>query len=393
MLLFVIDDFFNRAPYQTVVGKLSPINALDLPGTGASNIHVTHRFGNAVVKVIPVLTTCIVVLSGCGADADQVSERRATSASDLGTFCDRLPRQAYAQLEKHRASNDWFEVYEVAPGVFAIYEPFQWQEVISYLIVGTDAALLFDTGNGIAKIRPVVDQLTDKPVRVLNSHSHFDHIGGNHEFDEILSMGTEFSRDKARGARSEQISTEVSQEALCKALPDGVTPQNHQTRPYSTSATIKDGDVLDIGGREIEVLHVPGHTDDAIALLDRNAGLLWSGDSFYEGPIWLFFPETDLAAYRQSVARLAALVPGLRAVFPAHNTPVANPSLLVDLQVMLNLVLAGEADPMPLGDGTVEFTFPGFSFLMREDYYRIDEEISGTPTDRRGPGHAQAPGE
>lgn len=329
-----------------------------------------------VVKRYRMLGLCLAILAGCS-DAPYPEANQPSSyagAADLGTFCDRLPRAAYANLRKHAASDEWFEVYEVAPSVWAIYEPFQWQEVISYLIVGTESAALFDSGNGIGAIKPIVDQLTDKPIRVLNSHSHFDHIGGNYEFDEVLSVGTRFSLDKAGGARNEQISAEVLPEALCKALPEGVTPQNHQIRPFSISATIEDGDVIDIGGRELEVLRVSGHTDDAIALLDRNAGLLWSGDSFYEGPIWLFFPETDLAAYRNSVARLAELAPDLKAVFPAHNTPQADPALLVTLQENLDLVLAGEIEPVPVGDGNVEFKFQRFSFLMREDYYRIDAE-------------------
>ena len=327
-----------------------------------------------IVKRIPTLSLCFFMLASCSdAPSPEVDETTAyAGAADLDTFCDRLPRAAYANLQKHAASDDWFEVYEVASGVFAIYEPFQWQEVISYLIAGTDSAVLFDTGNGISKIRPIVDRLTDKPVRVLNSHSHFDHVGGNYEFDEILSIGTPFSRDKARGAGNEQISLEVSPEALCKALPEGVTQQSHQIRPFSISAKIDDGDVLDIGGRELEVLQIPGHTDDAIALLDRSAGLLWSGDSFYEGPIWLFFPETDLAAYQSSVARLAALAPDLKAVFPAHNTPKSDPALLTDLQKNLELVLTGEIEPTPVGDGNVEFKFRRFSFLMREDYFRVD---------------------
>jgi putrescine transport system substrate-binding protein len=116
---------------------------------------------------------------------------------------------------------------------------------------------------------------------------------------------------------------------------------------------------------------LPGHTDDSIALLDREAGFLWSGDSFYAGPIWLFFPETDLAAYRESVAKLAALAPKLRAVFPAHNTPKANPALLLALRDSLDRVLAGKVDPVPVGDGNVEFRFAGFSFLMRENYHSL----------------------
>lgn len=292
-------------------------------------------------------------------------------AAELESFCERLPRVAYADYKKHETSNDWFEVYEVEPDIWAIYEPFQWQEVISYLIVGSESAVLFDTGNGIGNIRSVVDQLTDKPVRVLNSHSHFDHIGGNYQFDEILSIATRFSLSRIDGIRSDALTMEVSPEALCKELPEGVTQQNHQIKPFSISQKIGDGDVLDIGGRKLEVLHVPGHTDDAIALLDRDAGFLWSGDNFYEGPIWLFFPETDLVAYQKSVAKFAALAPDLRAVFPAHNTPKADPALLIQLRENLDLVLAGKIPPVPVSGGNVEFQFERFGLLMREDYHRI----------------------
>lgn len=174
--------------------------------------------------------------------------------------------------------------------------------------------------------------------------------------------------------RSDELSLEVSPEALCTALPAGVTQESHQTRAFSITQTIEDGDTIDIGGRTLEVLRVPGHTDDSVALLDRNAGFLWSGDSFYAGPIWLFFPETDLVAYKQSVARLAALAPDLKAVFPAHNTPKADPALLIRLRDNLDKVLAGEVRPVPVSDSNVEFRFDGFSLLMRENYHSIPAE-------------------
>lgn len=314
---------------------------------------------------------CFGMLGGCLDAGNQPDERSYASAAEIGSFCDRLPRPAYASFEKHEISNDWFEVYEVGPDIWAIYEPFQWQEVISYLIVGSESSVLFDTGNGIGDIKSIVEQLTDSPVSVINSHSHFDHIGGNYQFDEILSVSTPFTLSRIDGIRSEELLLEVSPAALCRGLPEGVTRQDHQTRPFSIRKKIENGDLLDIGGRTLEVLQIPGHTDDAIALLDRSAGFLWSGDSFYEGPIWLFFPETDLAAYQASVARLAALAPDLKAVFPAHNTPTADPALLIRLRDNLDLVLAGEFEPVSVADGNVEFRFEGFSLLMRENYHRI----------------------
>jgi len=295
----------------------------------------------------------------------------AVSIADLEDFCERLPRPAYAAFHKHETSNDWFEVYEVEPGIWAIYEPFQWQEVISYLIIGADTALLFDTGNGIGNIKAIVDQLTDKPVQVLNSHTHFDHIGGNYQFEKILSVATDFSIVNSKGLKSEMVTMEVSAKALCKGVPEGVTQKNHRIRPFAITEKVKEGDVIDLGIRKLEILQIPGHTDDAIALLDQNAGFLWTGDSFYEGPIWLYFPETDLVAYRKSIARLAALAPGLKALFPAHNTPKADPTMLVEVQKAFDLVLQGKAKPVPTWEGTVTFEFEGFGFLMREDYARL----------------------
>ncbi len=66
-----------------------------------------------------------------------------------------LPRAEYAHLPRVPVAEAWFEVYRVAPGVFAIYEPHQSEETISYLIVGDKLALLFDTGMGIGDIRKI----------------------------------------------------------------------------------------------------------------------------------------------------------------------------------------------------------------------------------------------
>jgi glyoxylase-like metal-dependent hydrolase (beta-lactamase superfamily II) len=297
----------------------------------------------------------------------------ATAQAQLESFCERLPRAAYSQLEKSDISNEWFEVYEVETGVWAIYEPFQWQEVISYLIVGSESALLFDTGNGIGDIRAIVDQLTEKPVQVLNSHSHFDHIGGNYQFKNILSPSTIFSVANSLGDDGEQVKTEASAEALCKGLPAGVTQEDHKIEPYSITAAVRDGDIIDLGSRKLEVLQIPGHTDDSVALLDEDSGLLWTGDTFYEGPIWLYFPETDLPAYKESLARLVDLVPHLNALFPAHNTAKASPSMLVEAQKAFELVLQGKAIPAPTWEGVVTFEFEGFGFLMRDDYTTISD--------------------
>ena len=107
-------------------------------------------------------------------------------------WCRDLPRPAYSKLEHVNAPDKWFEVYRIRPGIFAIYEPHQQEEVISYLIVGTKQALLFDTGMGISNIKKVVEGLTQLPVSVINSHTHNDHVSDNWRFNRIYGMDTCF---------------------------------------------------------------------------------------------------------------------------------------------------------------------------------------------------------
>lgn len=299
----------------------------------------------------------------CAPGGDSAPELRGATAG----FCSNVPRSQYADLERVEVTDDWFEVYRVAAGVYAIYEPFQFQEVISYLILGEEGALLFDTGMGIGRIRAVADELTALPVTVLNSHTHMDHVGGNAEFERVLAMDTEFTRARARGRTNAEVRGEVAPSALCRALPAGITEDSYHTPAFEIDAFVADGHRIDLGGRTLEAIAVPGHTPDAIALLDREAGFLWTGDSFYEGPIWLFAPETDLEAYRASVARLAELAPGLTTLFTGHNTPVAQPSRLLELNDAVEAMFEGIAVGNRLQDGGVEFVFEAFSIILRPD--------------------------
>ncbi len=282
------------------------------------------------------------------------------------TWCGRLPRDFYKTIEKSTHSNYWFDVYEVQDSIYALYEPHQWQEVISYLIIGEEFALLFDTGNGIGNIKEVVEQITSLPVRVLNSHSHYDHVGGNADFDFIYGMDTEFTEQSKVGLPHDRVAEEVSPAALCKPLPEGVSAEDHITRGYEIDEFVKEGSIIDLGSRKLEVLSIPGHTPDAIALFDKSAGLLWTGDTFYEGAVWLFAEETNLEAYKHSIKRLSLLTDSINYLLPAHNTPLAAPSLLKKLDVVLKQIEEGKVKGIDSTEGRVNYTFEDFTILMRK---------------------------
>lgn len=285
-------------------------------------------------------------------------------AAAIPEWCRALPRPEFKALERVTVSDSWFEVYRPARGVFAIYEPHQSEETISYLIVGEKRAVLFDTGMGIGDLKKVVAELTALPVVVLNSHTHNDHVGDNWEFSTVERMDTDFTRQNARGSRVD-AQAEIAPGEICGELPKGFDAQAYATRPWKISAYIHDGERIDLGGRVLEVIATPGHTPDAISLLDRANGLLFTGDTYYPAPIWLFRPETDLDAYGASIRRLAALAPEIKVVLGAHNVPVASPAVLAQVVAAFDDVRAGKVKPTPAGDGRVIYKVGDISFLMR----------------------------
>lgn len=285
-------------------------------------------------------------------------------AQSIPDWCRPLPRPEYKSLERIPVSDPWFEVYKPAPNVFAIYEPHQAEETIGYLIVGERKALLFDTGMGISDIKKVTAELTKLPIVVVNSHTHDDHVGGNWQFATIYGMDTDFTRKNAQGSR-EDAQAEITPDQICGTLPKGFDSKAYATRPWKITATLHDGNHIDLGGRSLEVIATPGHTPDAISLIDRANGLLFTGDTYYPAPIWLFRPETDLDAYAKSIRRLAALAPQVKIVLGAHNIPVASPTVLPRLVAAFDAVRAGKVLPTPDSPGKVLYKVGDISFLMR----------------------------
>lgn len=285
--------------------------------------------------------------------------------SSQPAFCAEIPRAGWAAYEKHPSSGRWFDVYQLSENLYAIAEPHQWQEVISYLIIGEERALLFDSGNGMGDIKSIVDQLTELPITALASHSHIDHVGGHWQFDTVLAPDTDFTNIRTRGLGNDFVREEASPEALCAPLPDSVTVDNHHTKPFAPTGRVDEGTLIDLGGVTLEVLAIPGHTPDSIALIDRSNGRLFTGDSYYKGPIWLYAPETDLDAYRTSITRLASLVPELTAVHGAHNEPFSSPQELIKVRDGFEAVLSGRKELQEETQTQVRYQFDSFELLMQ----------------------------
>ena len=282
---------------------------------------------------------------------------------------DALPRPEWAQYESVAQPESWFEVYHIREDIFAIYEPGQFEEVISFLIIGSDRALLFDSGLGIGNMRSVIDSITDLDVIVLNSHTHYDHTGGNHQFAQILGRDTEWTRAREGGSTHEDVAEFLSPGWVWKELPADFDAQTYRSQPFTISTIVSEGYEIDLGDRVLEVLVTPGHAPDALCLIDRKNRLLFTGDTFYLAPLYTHLEGSDFWHFRRSAARLAGLAGDIDHVMTAHNVPVVDSRYLTQLGDAFDTIVDGRGTYV-LTDGNREYDFGDFSVIVRADVMR-----------------------
>lgn len=295
-------------------------------------------------------------------DNEQVQNRGA----ERDNWWDSLPRPEWGQFEQIEQSEDWFEVYRIDDDIFAIYEPGQFEEVISFLIIGEDFALMFDTGLGIGNIRRVVDQLTDKDIVVLNSHTHYDHIGGNHLFDTIYGTSLDYTRERSMGSPPEAVSGFLREGWVWKPLPDEFVEAEFRSHAFEIDHYVSEGDVIDIGGRRLEILFTPGHAPDSICLLDRENRQLFTGDTFYLAPLYTHLVGSNFDDYVLTASRLAGLAGEIDQAITSHNVPVVDSSYMTALGQAFADIAAGTATDVTLSDGYREYHFDGFSIIVSD---------------------------
>ncbi|MGI9271076.1 MAG: MBL fold metallo-hydrolase [Woeseiaceae bacterium] len=311
-----------------------------------------------------VLSFIVAILFLVGCQTEQGTPYDGTAI--YAEACEGLPREENANLTVSAASDEWFQVYESSDGIYSIVEPYQFQETISHLIVGEDRAVLFDTGIGLLPIRPVVERITDLPVTVLNSHTHYDHVGGNAEFSSILAIDSDYTRANMAGFEHGRVAADIEPEAFCNGPPSGIDLDVFHTKPWKASRYVEDGEILDLGGRRLEVLHVPGHTPDSTALLDAENGLLFTGDTFYDAELWLFVPETNLDDYDRAITRLVNVERDVSFLLGAHVSARVDAGRLADVRDAFLRLRSGEFSGDEESGGQLVFTIDGIEFVTAQ---------------------------
>jgi glyoxylase-like metal-dependent hydrolase (beta-lactamase superfamily II) len=199
----------------------------------------------------------------------------------------------------------YFKTRNLSGGVYSIYEP---AGVGCHLIVGSERALLIDTGYGFGDIALAVKEITDKPVVVVNTHIHPDHSMGNNQFEEVAIGAGDLAGVAGLQEQYEMFTGFMKKVAPPLGLIIRLLEKKPKSRLYETRYTLlAAGGIIELGGRSIEVLEMPGHTKGSVVFLDRASRTVFAGDAVNRG-MFLYFDKTlKLAAYAGRLEGLAQL--------------------------------------------------------------------------------------
>ena len=166
-----------------------------------------------------------------------------------------------------------------------------------FLFVGTKKALMVDSGYGSGDLKSVVTGLTMLPIMLVNTHGDYDHIGNNAQFEMAYMHPAEFARYRHENIR--------------------FFPKVGKNPPVSP---LWEGDIIDLGGRSFEVIHIPGHSPGSIALLDAENCILVAGDSILDDIIAMGDVWRDFDAYIYSMQKLNAMRSRFDTIYPSHGS-------------------------------------------------------------------------
>lgn len=215
-------------------------------------------------------------------------------------------------------ARDWYRVQKAGDDVTLIDEPYikPFYRCNIWHIRGRDHDALIDSGMGVVSLRAHIPLVTEKPLTAIASHSHFDHVGCHHEFETRAAHRKE-ADILAHPTRANTLAEEYATDDIFDRLP----PAPYRSDLYSVKSApvtkfLEDGDIVDLGDRWFEVLHLPGHSPGGLAFFEKASGILFSGDTIYDGPLVENVYHSNAEDYYSSMLRLRTLSP--RVVHGGH---------------------------------------------------------------------------
>lgn len=234
----------------------------------------------------------------------------------------------------------WFSTGQLAHCVTVIEELRADQRVRGnfFLVETEEENLLVDSGLGLASLRSCLPRIFERPLKLLLTHAHYDHQGGAHEVDTRLMHRAEIEALAVPSpTRLQAADFDGDDEVLCALSRDGrmplpdylltAHPEDHfdadsfHVQPTTPTGFVDEGDVVEVGDRRFVVVHLPGHTDGSVGLIEEATGVFFSGDAIYEGPILDFLSRSNIADYVRTMERMKTF--DVQLVLGGHGPPLS----------------------------------------------------------------------
>jgi len=246
----------------------------------------------------------------------------------------------------------WFDFEHLADGITRLWEPhvIRVMQCNIWHVQGRERDLVIDTGMGIASLTEAAAEIFVKPLSAVATHAHIDHVGSLHEFSNRIVHAAEVAQLRRRSDNFSMLREDHAVEFIAgleragydvddsfiTALPRAdFDMRSFSCPPAPATRVVDEGDVIDLGNRIFEVLHLPGHSPGSIGLWEAETGILFSGDAIYDGPLLDELPGSDIAAYLASMRRLEQLP--ARIVHAGHDPSFDGARLRQLARAYLNL--------------------------------------------------------
>ncbi len=263
-------------------------------------------------------------------------------------------------------SEEWFQIVEIEDEVYMIEEP---GHVQSFLINGDHTSALIDTGMGFKNINAFIKPYLREKTIVLNTHWHFDHIGGNSFFQNI-GISKVDSQLAAIDLPNSILQRIYLSECLSENVPFPLdfNIYSYQIHGFVPSFFLEEGDFIDLGNRSLEVINTPGHTHGSVSFFDERTNCLFCGDLLYSGTLYLHFDDSDLDEYIVSLTKLMYRQNDIKQIFCAHNVHYISTSMIDYVLAALQYIKNNEEKGMIAefwGHDVLHYQFEGFSVLAK----------------------------
>ena len=219
---------------------------------------------------------------------------------------------------KIATADSWYETRSLDDGVTFINEPFikEFYRCNIWHVRGRDRDLLVDSGMGVVSLREAVPLVTERSCVAVASHTHFDHIGCHHEFEERCVHADEADIMATPSRKSTLADPYVADDIFTQLPPAPYSSALYAVKAAPATRILQDDDVIDLGDRRFQVIHTPGHSPGGIMLFEKDSGVLFSGDTVYDGPLIDDAYHSDVPVYIETMKAILDLP--IRVVHGGH---------------------------------------------------------------------------